>query len=114
MNGKIKTIAAAMLLVFMGVGMTSCSKLRPKINVGEIELKVGDSESLYCGLDDGNVTFDSQNYIDVDSWDSDHREIATVEKSGKNGLVKAISPGKCKITATYKGKSDFCKVTVTE
>ena len=68
-----------MLLVFMGVGMTSCSKPRPIINVDEIvELKVGDSKSLYCGLDDGNITFDSQNYLDVDSWDSNHPEIATV------------------------------------
>ena len=114
MNRKFRTIAAAMLLVFAGVGMASCSKPRPKINVGKIELKVGDSESLYCGLDDGNTTFDSQNYLDVDSWDSDHPEIATVEKVGKCGYVKAISPGKCKITATYKGESDSCEVTVTE
>lgn len=122
MNRKIRTIAAAVLLVFAGIGITSCCKQeqgspgspRPVINRDEIELKVGDSVSLYCGLDDGNTTFNNQNYLDVDSWDSDHPEIATVEKVGKFGRVKAISPGKCRITATYQGKLDHCKVTVTE
>ena len=115
MNRKLRTIAAAVLLFFMVVGMTSCCKPKPKINRDTMELKVGDSESLYCGLDDGNITIDSQNYLEVDSWDTDHLEIATVEKVGKCGCVKAISPGKCKITATYKGKkSDPCEVTVTE
>ena len=114
MNRKFRTIAAVVLLVFMVVGMTSCCKPKPKINMDELELKVGDTESLYCGLDDGNISINSQNYLDVDSWDSDHTEIATVEKVGKYGRVKAISPGKCRITATYQGESDYCKVTVTE
>ncbi len=113
MNRIFRTITAAVLLVFMVVGMTSCCKPKPKINQEELELKVGDTKSLYCGLDDGSISVDSQNLLDVD-WDSNDSEIATVEKSGKCGHVTAISPGKCKITATYKGKSDFCKVTVTE
>ncbi|MBQ6306870.1 MAG: hypothetical protein IJK78_09925 [Bacteroidales bacterium] len=128
MNRIFRTIAAAVLLVFAGIGTTSCCKTesgpngtpyisnpKPVINMDEIELKVGDSLSLWCGRTDGvSYVFNNQDVLEVDSWDSDHPEIATVEKVGKYGRVKAISPGKCRITATYQGESDYCKVTVTE
>ena len=115
MKKKFRTIAAAALLVFAGIGTTSCCKTKPAINMYEIELKVGDSLSLWCGRTDGTSSvFNNQDVLEVDSWDSDHPEIATVEKVGKYGRVKAISSGKCRITATYQGESDYCKVTVTE
>lgn len=43
------------------------------------------------------------------TWKSSNKKIAKVNKKG---VVKALSPGKCTITAKVKGKKLKCKVTV--
>ena len=111
MKRKFRTIAAVVLLLGVGVTMASCSK-EVHVSHSELELKVGQIYPLRAAYYNMAFSFDSPDFtIEVDSWDSDHPDIATVDKKG---LVQAISPGKCRITATYKETSDFCEVTVTE
>ena len=43
------------------------------------------------------------------TWKSSNKKIAKVNKKG---VVKALSPGKCTITAKVRGKKLKCKVTV--
>lgn len=77
-----------------------------------LDLKVGQKYQLFAAY--YNMAFSSGTLdytLKVDSWDSDQPEIATVDEKG---FVQAISPGMCIITATYKGTSDFCKVTVKQ
>lgn len=100
MNERVKTVAAAVLLLFAGVVMTSCD---PEVSVipNELTLYVGEEKNLAGEVDGVDAP--------MDSWSSSKPEIATVDK---NGLVKAISPGKCDIGATYKKGSACCKLTV--
>lgn len=105
MNKKIKSIAAVILLC--GVVMTSCYP-RVEVNPNEMTLSVGGMVFLQGTVNDGKTyTIGAE----MDSWESSDLEIATVSGAG---LVHAISPGKCSITGTYGGKSDFCDLTVTD
>ena len=58
------------------------------------------------------VTGDTESIINVSSdlvWTSSDETIATVS----NGLVTGVKAGTANITASYKGASDYCQVTVT-
>ena len=109
MNRKFRTIVAAVLLVIMGAVMTSCSKPKVYVEPSTLKLRVGQSELLQASFSESSGS--PLELLVKASWDSDAPEIATVNESGR---VQAISPGKCKIEAKYKGKSDYCDVTVTE
>ena len=68
------------------------------LNAYEITLGVKDTFQLYCG-----------NTAESVKWSSSDSKVASVDKKGK---VKAIKCGKATITASSRGKTVKCKVTV--
>ena len=77
------------------------------VNPATLEIVEGETKQL-------EVKFNPENYDDKSvNWASDNTSVATVDK---NGLVKAVKPGECKIyveSAKDKTKQTFCEVTVT-
>lgn len=110
-NKTKKLIVVAVLILFVGVVMTSCckSKLTVSISPDELTLGVGEEDYFLSGI----VHESSTMIIDahMDSWSSSNPNVATVADFG---YVKAVSQGECEITATYKGESAICKLTVIE
>lgn len=77
----------------------------------ELTLGVGEEYQLSVSVQDNQSdTISIYDGLQMD-WASSNPEIATVNKSG---YVIGISSGSCVITATYNGKSGFCKLTVIE
>ena len=69
------------------------------------ELVAGESLSLQA-----NVVPDWADHTDV-VWNSSDPSVATVDQSG---LIQALSPGSCRISATAEGEiSDSCLLTVS-
>lgn len=72
---------------------------------------IPDQLKMYVG--DSNYTlklYSSGKKVSKVTWSSDNSEVASVNKS--SGSVKPKKAGSAVITATYKGKTASCKVTV--
>ena len=97
-NGKTATCTVT---VYPEIEVTSVT-----VSPGTLELEVGETSKLSCSLRPTNAT-------DQDvSWTSSDTSVATVSSSG---TVTAKGAGSAKITATAaSGRSDYCRVTVTE
>ena len=77
------------------------------LNKSELSLSIYDSETLAATIKEGSNTI---NYFSV-TWSSSNPSVATVDEKG---VVTAISDGNTTITATFKGKSSSCNVTVNK
>ena len=111
-DGEMKKFfGLSLAVVILGGLLYSCGKSETiSISIPEsLELKVGEMKSLTTIVQDDNVI--SINGGVTVSWASSNPEIATVNE---DGLIRAISPGECEISATYKEKSAICKLTVIE
>ena len=77
------------------------------LNNSELSLSIYDSETLAATIKEGSNTI---NYFSV-TWSSSDPSVATVDEKG---VVTAVSDGNATITATFKGKSSSCNVTVNK
>ena len=77
------------------------------LNKSDLSLSIYDSETLAATIKEGSNTI---NYFSV-TWSSSNPSVATVDEKG---VVTAISDGNTTITATFKGKSSSCNVTVNK
>ena len=73
------------------------------LSASTLELKVGASSTLKATVSPGGTT-------DTVTWKTSDAKIATVTDGG---VVKAVAPGTCTITATAGRHSATCAVTVT-
>jgi len=106
---KANKLFAVALAALTLVGLASCNKDKDKEEVQDtttttltltptsLNLKVGETGTIKA-----NIT--------VETWASKDEEIATV----KDGVVTAVAKGETFITATAKGTTKTCIVTVTE
>ena len=84
-----------MIFVSAGIEVNAASKV--SLSAEKVTLSVGNSKKLKLK--------GAKNAV----WKSSNKKIATVSKDGK---VRAVKAGSCKITATANGKSYTCSVTV--
>ncbi len=103
----IALLTAAAVLFSGCKGESSNSVTGVTLNLNELSLKVGRTQTLTATVAPANA--DNKNV----TWSSDDDDIATVDPA--SGLVTAVSVGDTVITVTTEdgGKTDACNVSVT-
>lgn len=107
LRAKVLGIMLALVLaisVIASVNSSEAAAKKSKIKLSSSKVTVVALKTTQLTLKNGTKKIKSGV-----KWSSSNKKIATV--NGK-GLVTAKTPGKVKITATYKGKKYVCNVTV--
>ena len=103
-----KTISKIVVLILSLLILVSCSLFNSvkelKLNKSTFDLEVGQSEQLNLSVEPANAS------LPEIIWSSDNEKIAQVDNTG---LVKALSVGKCVITAKTKNEKLSVISTVT-
>ncbi|MCR5103331.1 MAG: Ig-like domain-containing protein, partial [Eubacterium sp.] len=107
LRAKVLGIMLALVLaisVIASVNSSEAAAKKSKIKLSSSKVTVVALKTTQLTLKNGTKKIKSGV-----KWSSSNKKIATVNRKG---LVTAKTPGKVKITATYKGKKYVCNVTV--
>ena len=118
---KFSLITSVLLSVMAVVGCDDVDVITDEevdVVVNEEDVRIGISESsvtLTVGQE-YDLTLSASSSIDVKgiAWSQKDPDVLEVSFSGESCHVKALKAGTDEITATYKGASASCTVTVTE